>query len=109
MFYWIFKWSLFVPVVRLVWRPKVTGRENIPESGPAIVVGNHTSAVETFIVPAMIPRRLTFPAKAELFTRGWRSGPTASRPGSSRRSARCRWTALAGEPARAAWTASCTC
>ncbi|HSU10066.1 MAG TPA: lysophospholipid acyltransferase family protein [Pseudonocardia sp.] len=70
MFYWIFKWSLFVPVVRLVWRPKVTGRENIPDSGPAIVVANHTSAVETFIVPAMIPRRLTFPAKAELFAEG---------------------------------------
>jgi len=70
LFYWIFKWSLFAPVVRLVWRPKVTGRENIPESGPAIVVGNHTSAVETFIVPAMIPRRLTFPAKAELFAEG---------------------------------------
>lgn len=70
MFYWIFKWSLFVPVVRLVWRPKVTGLENIPESGPAVVVANHTSAVETFIVPAMISRRLTFPAKAELFAEG---------------------------------------
>lgn len=70
MFYWIFKWSLFTPVVRIVWRPKVTGTENIPESGPAIVVANHTSAVETFIVPAMISRRLTFPAKAELFTEG---------------------------------------
>jgi 1-acyl-sn-glycerol-3-phosphate acyltransferase len=70
LFYWIFKWSLFAPVVRLVWRPKVTGKENIPESGPAIVVCNHTSAVETFIVPAMIPRRLTFPAKAELFAEG---------------------------------------
>ena len=70
MFYWIFKWSLFVPVVRLVWRPKVTGRENVPASGPAVVVCNHTSAVETFIVPAMISRRLTFPAKAELFAEG---------------------------------------
>lgn len=70
MFYWIFKWSLFLPVVRLVWRPKVTGRENVPEHGPAIVVCNHTSAVETFIVPAVIPRRLTFPAKAELFAGG---------------------------------------
>ena len=70
MFYWIFKWSLFVPVVRLVWRPKVTGLENVPDSGPAIVVCNHTSAVETFIVPAMISRRLTFPAKAELFAQG---------------------------------------
>jgi 1-acyl-sn-glycerol-3-phosphate acyltransferase len=70
LFYWIFKWSLFVPVVRLVWRPKVTGRENVPGSGPAILVANHTSAVETFIVPAMIERRLTFPAKAELFAPG---------------------------------------
>jgi 1-acyl-sn-glycerol-3-phosphate acyltransferase len=70
LFYWIFKWSLFMPVVRLVWRPKVSGREHIPASGPAVVVANHTSAVETFIVPAMIPRRLTFPAKAELFTPG---------------------------------------
>ncbi len=70
MFYWIFKWSLFLPVVRLVWRPQVTGLENIPESGPAVVVCNHTSAVETFIVPAVISRRLTFPAKAELFAEG---------------------------------------
>lgn len=70
MFYWIFKWSLFSPVVRLVWRPQVTGLENIPESGPAVVVCNHTSAVETFIVPAVISRRLTFPAKAELFAEG---------------------------------------
>lgn len=70
MFYWIFKWSLFSPVVRLVWRPKVTGQENIPDSGPAIIVANHTSAVETFIVPAVIGRRLTFPAKAELFAGG---------------------------------------
>lgn len=67
MFYWIFKWSLFTPVVRLVWRPRVTGKENLPATGPAVVVCNHTSAVETFILPAMLPRRFTFPAKAELF------------------------------------------
>ena len=45
-------------------------KELVPGSGPAIVVCNHTSAVETFIVPAVIPRRLTFPAKAELFAEG---------------------------------------
>lgn len=70
MFYWIFKWSLFVPAVRLVWRPKVTGQENVPETGPAILVCNHTSAVETFVLPAMLRRRVTFPAKAELFGKG---------------------------------------
>src|SRR4029450_12719777 len=40
---------------------------NIPESGPAILVSNHISTGDTFLVPAMIRRRLTFPAKVELF------------------------------------------
>lgn len=68
MFYWIFKWSIFTPLTRLIWRPKITGKEHIPVSGPAVVVCNHTSAVETLIVPASLGRRLTFPAKAELFS-----------------------------------------
>ncbi len=63
----MFKWVLFTPVVRLVFRPTVEGGENIPTSGPAILVSNHVSAGDTFVLPAMIRRRLTFPAKAELF------------------------------------------
>jgi 1-acyl-sn-glycerol-3-phosphate acyltransferase len=68
LFYWIFKWTLFTPVVRLGFWPQVTGEENIPDTGPAVVVCNHTSAAETFILPAVIRRRMTFPAKAELFS-----------------------------------------
>ncbi|MDN5760818.1 MAG: 1-acyl-sn-glycerol-3-phosphate acyltransferase [Microlunatus sp.] len=70
MLYWIFKWSLFVPVVRLAFRPHVTGEDNIPDSGPAVVACNHTSMAETLLLPAMIRRRLTFPVKAELFVGG---------------------------------------
>jgi 1-acyl-sn-glycerol-3-phosphate acyltransferase len=68
LLYWVFKWLLFTPFVRLVFRPSVEGTHNIPDAGPAILVSNHLSAGDTFTLPAMMRRRLTWPAKAELFT-----------------------------------------
>ncbi len=68
MLYWVFKWVLFTPFVRLVFRPSIEGEENIPETGPAILVCNHLSAGDTFTLPAMMKRRLTWPAKVELFS-----------------------------------------
>jgi 1-acyl-sn-glycerol-3-phosphate acyltransferase len=67
LLYWVFKWVAFAPLCRLLFRPTVSGAENIPASGPAILVSNHISAGDTFLLPAMIKRRLTFPAKVELF------------------------------------------
>ncbi len=67
LLYWVFKWVAFAPLCRVLYRPTVTGRENIPEHGAAILVSNHISAGDTYLLPAMIKRRLTFPAKAELF------------------------------------------
>ena len=67
MLYWVFKYGAFVWLCHLLFRPRVEGRENIPHTGPAILVSNHTSAGDTFLLPAMITRRLTFPAKLELF------------------------------------------
>lgn len=66
--YWVFKWLLVAPALRLVCRPWVEGADNIPAVGPAILVSNHLSAGDPFLLPALIKRRLTFPAKAELFT-----------------------------------------
>ena len=68
MLYWVFKWFLFAPFVKLVFRPSVKGADNIPARGAAILVSNHLSAGDTFTLPAMIRRRVTWPAKAELFT-----------------------------------------
>ncbi|HJV15131.1 MAG TPA: lysophospholipid acyltransferase family protein [Propionibacteriaceae bacterium] len=45
----------------------MSGAENIPKSGGAILVSNHISAGDTYLLPAMIKRRVTFPAKIELF------------------------------------------
>lgn len=67
MLYWFLKLVVVGPLVRLLFRPWMEGAENIPERGPAVLVSNHISAGDTFILPAMIRRRLTFPAKQELF------------------------------------------
>lgn len=67
MYYSLFKYLLFVPIVRWAFRARIEGEQHIPATGGAILASNHLSAGDTFILPAMIHRRLTFPAKAELF------------------------------------------
>ncbi len=67
LLYTLFKYALFRPVCRVVFRPWVEGEENIPATGGVVLAGNHLSAGDTFLLPAMITRRMTFPAKAELF------------------------------------------
>jgi 1-acyl-sn-glycerol-3-phosphate acyltransferase len=67
LLYWVFKYGAFVWLCHLLFRPRIEGEENIPRTGPAILVSNHISAGDTFLLPAMIRRRLTFPAKLELF------------------------------------------
>lgn len=67
MLYWVLKWGLFRPVIRVLFRPWIVGTEHIPATGPAILVANHVSAGDTYLLPALIRRRLTFPAKAEAF------------------------------------------
>lgn len=75
MWYEVFKRLLFWPVVRFAFRARIEGQANIPESGGAIIASNHLAAGDTFVLPAMLHRKLTFPAKAELFA--GRGGPGA--------------------------------
>ncbi|KOU07974.1 acyl-phosphate glycerol 3-phosphate acyltransferase [Streptomyces sp. MMG1522] len=56
------------PVLRLLFRPRIEGLDNIPEDGAAIVAGNHLSFSDHFLMPAILKRRITFLAKAEYFT-----------------------------------------
>ena len=65
--YSFFKRGLFAPLVRVLMRPRLVGADRVPQTGGALVAGNHLSAWDTLVVPAMLPRRMTFPAKAELF------------------------------------------
>ncbi|MEV6011089.1 lysophospholipid acyltransferase family protein [Streptomyces sp. NPDC051976] len=68
MFYRVLKYVILGPLLRLLFRPRIEGMENIPEEGAAIVAGNHLSFSDHFLMPAILPRRITFLAKAEYFT-----------------------------------------
>ena len=75
MFYWMLKWVLVGPLLRLVFRPKIEGVENVPNEGPAILASNHLSYADWLFMPLTLSRRVTFVAKAEYFTgtgiKGW--------------------------------------
>lgn len=66
-YFTLFKRGLFKPLIRVLLRPRVVGGERVPTTGGALVAGNHLSGWDTLVVPAMLPRQMTFPAKAELF------------------------------------------
>ncbi|MER5729532.1 lysophospholipid acyltransferase family protein [Streptomyces sp. NPDC002138] len=68
MFYHLLKHVLLGPLLRLLFRPRIEGIENVPSDGAAIVAGNHLSFSDHFLMPAILRRRITFLAKAEYFT-----------------------------------------
>ncbi|WP_369053590.1 lysophospholipid acyltransferase family protein [Kineococcus terrestris] len=68
MLYWLIKLLLAEPVVRAVFRPWVRGLENVPASGAAILASNHLSVTDPVFLPVVLRRRVTFIAKAEMFT-----------------------------------------
>src|SRR5690349_19951763 len=75
LFYWLLKYVLLGPWLRLIFRPQVEGRDNVPDEGPAIIASNHLSFSDSIFMPLMVKRKVTFVAKAEYFTgkgiKGW--------------------------------------
>lgn len=75
MWYWLFKYIFMGPLLTLLGRPKTEGLEHIPDSGPAILASNHLAVADSFYLPLVVTRRITFLAKAEYFTgtgvKGW--------------------------------------
>lgn len=68
MLYWMLKSVVLGPVLRLLFRPRVEGRRNVPATGPAILASNHLSFSDSIFLPLVLDRRITFPAKMEYFT-----------------------------------------
>jgi len=78
MFYWVLKRLVLGPVLKLLFRPWVEGRENVPPSGGAILASNHLSFSDSIFLPLAIRRRITFLAKSDYFTgRGLKGRLTA--------------------------------
>ncbi|MGK9272426.1 1-acyl-sn-glycerol-3-phosphate acyltransferase [Williamsia muralis] len=68
MWYWLFKYVLIGPFLRLVARPRVVGLSNFPPTGPVVVAANHLAVVDSLMMVLVLPRRVTFVAKEEYFT-----------------------------------------
>ena len=68
MWYWLFKYIFMGPLLSLLGRPKVEGLEHVPHSGPALLASNHLAVADSFYLPLVVRRRITFLAKSEYFT-----------------------------------------
>ena len=57
--------AVLTPIFHTAWRIHLRGEDNLPGDGPAILCPNHTSVIDSFLLPATLPRRITFVGKAE--------------------------------------------
>jgi 1-acyl-sn-glycerol-3-phosphate acyltransferase len=65
--YYAFKWSVVAPMLHTYFRGRIYGGENVPQSGPLVVVSNHASYFDPPIVSSCIRRPVAYMAKEELF------------------------------------------
>ena len=96
--YWLLRALTWV-LTHLVCRYRVSGREHVPSSGPLLIVANHLSWYDPFLLGVVLPRRIWFFTKVEIF-----SWPVADR-GSHRNSHACsslRCTSASRSPFRVA-------
>lgn len=59
--------SLSIPLLHGIWRPRVSGVENVPREGGFIVASNHLAYIDSAIIPIAIPRPVHFVAKDDLW------------------------------------------
>jgi 1-acyl-sn-glycerol-3-phosphate acyltransferase len=67
MFYWTLKYILLGPLLRLVYRPRARGLENLPTTGSFILAANHISFVDSLFIPLVCPRDVVYLGKADYF------------------------------------------
>jgi 1-acyl-sn-glycerol-3-phosphate acyltransferase len=75
MFYWFMKNLVAGPILKTVFRPWVTGLDNIPKKGGVIIASNHLSFIDSVFLPLVLDRRIFFLAKSDYFKgrglKGW--------------------------------------
>ncbi|CAH0138609.1 MULTISPECIES: lysophospholipid acyltransferase family protein [unclassified Microbacterium] len=55
------------PLARLIYRPRVEGRDKVPVDGPVIFASNHLSFIDSIAIPVAAPRPVHFLAKSSYF------------------------------------------
>ncbi len=53
------------PLFKFFWRMEVTGLEHLPTDGPAVICPNHMAAIDSFILPTILPRGIQYVGKSE--------------------------------------------
>ena len=72
MMYWVLK-AILKPILRVVYRIRVEGFENVPKKDAAIIAANHVSFLDSFFIPLVVKRRkVTYLAKADYF-KSWKT------------------------------------
>jgi 1-acyl-sn-glycerol-3-phosphate acyltransferase len=59
--------AILSPTLRVMFRLRITGLENVPLTGGVLIAANHQAFCDSLFLPLAVPRRVTFVAKAEYF------------------------------------------
>lgn len=59
--------AVIAPLARIVYRPRVEGKTNVPRTGPVIFASNHLSFIDSVAIPVAAPRPVHFLAKSSYF------------------------------------------
>jgi 1-acyl-sn-glycerol-3-phosphate acyltransferase len=65
--YHTLKWSFVNPILYTYFRGKVYDAQNVPQTGPVVIVSNHASNFDPPIVSNCVGRPVAYMAKEELF------------------------------------------
>ncbi len=66
--------GILTPLARLVYRPRIEGKANVPRTGPVIFASNHLSFIDSIAIPVTAPRPVHFLAKSTYFDGSGLSG-----------------------------------
>ncbi|MGH2997580.1 MAG: lysophospholipid acyltransferase family protein, partial [Gaiellaceae bacterium] len=58
---------LIKPLTRAIYRVEIAGAERVPRSGPCVLVSNHESVIDPFVLALVTRRTVRYMAKAELW------------------------------------------
>ncbi len=60
--------AVAAPLLRMAFRVTVSGLEYVPRTGGIVIASNHQAFCDSLFLPLVLPRRVSFVAKAEYFT-----------------------------------------
>lgn len=59
---------LLSPLARLIFRPRVIGRRNVPKTGGVLLASNHLAFIDSIVITLVARRSVSFMAKSSYFT-----------------------------------------